>query len=105
MNAASWLEGFPAPEKWRSLLLTQGPRIATWTLALALGVQAAVIVTDLAGAGRSPTAAGSGPSAAVRRRPGDVAGVTPSPLFGAAPVGSSPGEGAADPAPTRKPLG
>jgi general secretion pathway protein C len=58
MNAASWLEGFPASEKWRATLLTRGPRVATWVLALALGVQAAVLVTDLAGAGRNPAATG-----------------------------------------------
>ena len=104
MNAASWLEGFPAPEKWRSLLLTQGPRIATWTLALALGVQAAVIVTDLAGAGRSPTpGAGTGP-AAVRRRPVDVAGITRTHLFGAARTEASAGQDAANAPQTSMPL-
>lgn len=50
MNAATWLEGIPAPEKWRTLLLAHGPRIATWTLAVLLAVQAAVIVTALPGA-------------------------------------------------------
>ena len=106
MNAASWLEGFPAPEKWRSLLLTQGPRIATWTLALALGVQAAVIVTDLAGAGRSPTAGtgtGPGTSPAVRRRPVDVAAITKTHLFGAARV-ASVGQDAANAPQTSMPL-
>jgi general secretion pathway protein C len=49
MNAASWLENLPAPDRWRDLALAHGPKIATWTLALALGVQAALIVTDLAG--------------------------------------------------------
>jgi len=59
MNAASWLENLPVQERWRSLLLKEGPRVATWALSLALGVQAALIVTDLAGAGRraSTTAA------------------------------------------------
>ena len=51
MNAASWLEGLPAHERWRAWLLGEGPRVATWILALALGVQAALIVTDLAGGG------------------------------------------------------
>jgi len=57
MNAASWLESFPAQERWRALLLKEGPRLATWALALGLGVQAAFIVTDLAGAGRRGTTA------------------------------------------------
>jgi len=56
MNAASWLEGLPAPEKWRTLLIAHGPRIATWTLAVLLAVQAAVILTGLGGASRSPSA-------------------------------------------------
>ncbi|HEV2286491.1 MAG TPA: hypothetical protein VGR80_10655, partial [Steroidobacteraceae bacterium] len=60
MNAASWLEGLPPPERWRALLLTAGPRVATWLLALAVGVQAALIVTDLAGADRG-THAGATP--------------------------------------------
>src|SRR5260370_13146413 len=57
MNAASWLEGLPPPDKWRTLVLTHGPRIATWVLAFALAVQAAVIVTNLAGSSRPPKVA------------------------------------------------
>jgi general secretion pathway protein C len=54
MNAASWLEGLPPPDKWRTLVLTHGPRIATWVLAFALAVQAAVIVTNLSGSTKAP---------------------------------------------------
>jgi general secretion pathway protein C len=54
MNAASWLEGLPPPDKWRTLVLTHGPRIATWVLAFALAVQAAVIVTNLSGSTKPP---------------------------------------------------
>jgi general secretion pathway protein C len=106
MNAASWLEGFPAPEKWRTLLVVQGPRIATWTLALALGVQAAVIVTDLAGAGRNPavTAGSAGPPAPAARRSVDVAAITNTHLFGAAPVERPPGQDAANAPQTSMPL-
>jgi general secretion pathway protein C len=88
MNAASWLEGLPAQERWRALLLTEGPRIATWVLGLALGVQAALIVTDLAGAGRR--AAPAAAQANAQRLPGmrphalDVAAITSAHLFGAA---------------------
>jgi general secretion pathway protein C len=85
MNAASWLEGLPAPEKWRTLLLAHGPRIATWTLAVLLAIQAAVIVTGLGGAGRSK-AAGARPSVAVPRRAVDIASITNANLFGKAPV-------------------
>jgi len=35
MNAASWLENLPVQERWRSLLLKEGPRVATWALSLA----------------------------------------------------------------------
>jgi general secretion pathway protein C len=94
MNAASWLEGLPAHDRWRALLLSEGPRVATWVLGLALGVQAALIVTDLASAGRSGV-----PSAA--RRPGslrghtlDVAAITNAHLFGAAPRASQDGANA-----------
>jgi general secretion pathway protein C len=84
MNAASWLEGLPASERWHALLRTGGPRFATWALALALGVQAALIVTDLAGAGRSARTAA--PLPPVRSRFTDVAAITNAHLFGAAPV-------------------
>jgi general secretion pathway protein C len=62
MNAAAWLGNLPPPDRWRSLLLAHGPRIATWVLALALGVQAALIVTDLTGGKAGKTAASSAPA-------------------------------------------
>ncbi len=84
MNAASWLEGMPASERWRARLRTSAPRFATWALALALGVQAAFIVTDLAGAGRPARSAA--PLPPLRSRFTDVAAITNAHLFGAAPV-------------------
>lgn len=45
----SVLQGMPSPEALKGLLASHGPRIATWVLAIALGVQAAVLVTDFAG--------------------------------------------------------
>ena len=85
MNAASWLEGLPAPDRWRTLLLAEGPRAATWVLALALGVQAAFIVTDLAGAWRSPRA-NLAAQPTFQRRFTDVATITNAHLYGAAPA-------------------
>jgi general secretion pathway protein C len=82
MNAASWLEGLPAQERWRSLLLSEGPRIATWALALGLGVQAALILTDLAGGGPKATPVHANP---VHARPLDLAAINNAHLFGAAP--------------------
>ncbi len=83
MSTASWLEGLPAPDRWRALALTHGPRLATWTLALALGVQAAFIVTDLAGSTKVPGAARAGaPQMPLRSRSVNVAAITNARLFG-----------------------
>jgi general secretion pathway protein C len=90
MNAASWLEGIPAPEKWRTLLLAHGPRIATWTLAVLLAVQAAVILTGLGGASRTPGTANT--PVAMPRHAVDIAAITNAHLFGAAAVAQDPGD-------------
>lgn len=86
MNAASWLEGLPQADKWRTLVVTQGPRIATWVLAFALAVQAAVIVTNLAGSGHPPKVAAAPIAAASRSETVDVAAIAGAHLFGEAPV-------------------
>jgi general secretion pathway protein C len=83
MNAASWLEGLPAQDRWRSLLLSEGPRIATWALALGLGVQAALIITDLAGGGPKATPVHANP---VHARALDLAAINNAHLLGAAPA-------------------
>jgi general secretion pathway protein C len=85
MNAAPWLEGLPPPDKWRALLLTHGPRLATWTLALLLGIQAAVILTNLAGSGKTPKVVVP-PAPAARTQSVDVAAITSTHLFGAPPI-------------------
>jgi general secretion pathway protein C len=96
MNAASWLEGLPPPDKWRALLLAHGPRIATWVLAFALAVQAAVIVTNLAGSSRPPKVA----PAPIRQSSGtqtvDVAAIAGAHLFGEQPLQSRPEQNAAN---------
>lgn len=93
MNAASWLEGIPSGERARALLLRLGPRIATWALAIALGVQAALIVTDLLGAGR-----GAGTASVQRGRAPprslDLAAITNAHLFDAAPAPKEEGTNA-----------
>ena len=93
MSAASWLQAFPGNEKWRALFFTRGPRVATWALALALGVQAALIVTDLAGADRGPAPSMIAASG-VRRTPIDIAAITNSHLFGVAPTPAGMGNSA-----------
>jgi general secretion pathway protein C len=88
MNAASWLEGLPAHDRWRTLLLKEGPRIATWVLAVAVAAQAALIVTDLAGAGRQrPVPASHAP---VQSHTLDVAAITNAHFFGVATEPSGP---------------
>lgn len=97
MTAASWLEGFPAHDRWRALLLGEGPRLATWLLALALGVQAALIVTDLARAARRDRAPGQTSSAAIRPLRShalDLAVITNAHLFGAPPRAAQDGSNA-----------
>jgi general secretion pathway protein C len=88
MNAASWLEGLPPPDKWRPLVLTHGPRIATWVLAFALAVQAAVIVTNLAGSTKPPKAV-PGPLMQSHSQSVDVAAITSAHLFGESPIVAS----------------
>ncbi len=90
MNAASWLEGLPPPDKWRTLALAYGPRIATWVLAFALAVQAAVIVTNLAGSSHPPKVAAPPIAAAPQGETVDVAAITSAHLFGEVPVESRP---------------
>jgi len=101
MNATTWLEGIPAPDKWRALVLTHGPRIATWALALALGVQAAFILTDITGSRKIPPA--SGPMAApFRSHSVNVATITNAKLFGE--KAATPGRGDTDAQPSSIPL-
>jgi len=106
MNAASWLENIPAPDKWRALLLAHGPRVATWALALALGVQGAVILTDVGGSGRGTKALAGASlnSRAAQNRGIDIAAITNAHLFGVAPVEASAGQNAANAPQTSMPL-
>jgi general secretion pathway protein C len=83
MNAASWLEGLPSHDRWRTLLASEGPRIATWILAAALGLQAGFIFLDLWGSMRHSTPAAT-PRPMVPRHNLDVTTITGAHLFGAA---------------------
>jgi len=86
MSTASWLQAVPGSEQWRALFFTRGPRVATWLLALALGVQAAMIVTDLAGADRAPSPRVMAAASRAQRAPVDIAAITNTHLFGVAPA-------------------
>ena len=94
MSAASWLQAVPGSEKWRALFFTRGPRVATWLLALALGVQAAMILTDLAGADRAPSPGAIAGAARIQRQTVDIAAITNTHLFGTAPVAAANGANA-----------
>lgn len=94
MSTASWLQAIPGSEKWRALFFTHGPRVATWVLALALGVQAAMILTDLAGAGRAPAPGVIAAASRVQRAPLDIAAITNTHLFGVAPTPAGNGANA-----------
>src|SRR2546430_8136376 len=85
MNAAPWLETRPPRDRWSARLRRDGRRIATWILVIALAVRAALILTDLAAAGRSGAGAPAR-HAPVRSRLVDLAAITNAHLFGAAPA-------------------
>jgi general secretion pathway protein C len=94
MNAASWLEGLPPADKWRALVLAHGPRIATWVLAFALAVQAAVIVTNVTGSSRAPKATSSTVMQPPHTQGVDVAGIAGAHLFGELPIQVAQQDGA-----------
>lgn len=89
MSTTSWLEGLKGAESWRTLLARRGPVLAAGALALALAAQAAMIVTDLAGAGAPPPGAVTAPW-----RPHgnavNLAAIINSHLFGRAPPTAGP---------------
>ncbi len=92
MNAvSSWLDAMHAPDKLASTLRSRAPQAAVWVLALALGVQAAIIVTHLAGAGRPALPAAQPTTAAAPSHPLDVVAITNAHLFGSAPVAAATG--------------
>jgi general secretion pathway protein C len=102
MSAASWLQAIPGSEKWRALFFTRGPRVASWLIALALGVQAAMIVTDLAGADRAPAPGVIAAASRAQRASVDIAAITNTHLFGMAPAAA--GGNAANAPQTSMPL-
>ncbi len=96
MNAASWLEGLSPPDKWRALVFAHGPRVATWVLAFALAVQAALIVTNLAGSSRPPKGVAAARVPALATQSVDVASIANAHLFGTPPIAAVPGQDAAN---------
>ncbi len=97
MNSSSLLSGIRglSPELFSSQLTTRLPRIVTWGLVIALGVQAAVIVLDLIPQ-QPPAAAASAAVAPTRdtsRRAVDVQSIIDAHLFGVAdPAAAAAGD-------------
>lgn len=91
--ARSWLDTMAATGKWHSTLRSRAPQVAVWVLAVAFGVQAAVIVTRWAGSdGTGVTAVAQ--STAAAQPPIDIAEIASQHLFGAAPEASGSASGA-----------
>ena len=105
MNAVSWFDGFAAPDKWRGNLHARAPRIAVWILALAIGVQAAIIVTNFAGTNNAPSLSmAQAPVAVQPARRANVAAIANSHIFGAAAPPAQPQQDAANAPQTSMPL-
>jgi general secretion pathway protein C len=107
MNAASWLENIPAPDRWRDLVLARGPMIATVVLVVALGLQAGVIVMNLIGgvvpAASPESLAAAQPASAPERKFVNPATIANAHLFGSAEV-EAPQQDAANAPQTSLPL-
>jgi general secretion pathway protein C len=85
MNAAAWLQTLPRSDRWRSVLFARAPRILTALLALGIAVQAAFIVTNLAGAGAEADLQSAPPPPPTRPRV-NAAAIAQAHLFGEAAV-------------------
>jgi general secretion pathway protein C len=84
MSTVSWLEGAGLPAS-RTEVVARAPQLAVWVLAAALGVQAAVIVTHLAGGGVRPASGSHAGTQLASHPPLDLSVLTGNHLFGAAP--------------------
>src|SRR6185312_16243387 len=102
MNAVSW--NLPPSDRWREVMAAHGPRIATWVLALALGVQAALIVTDLTGGTPLPGSDAPPPPPAPPQRHVNISMVANGHLMGNAAGEAKPTGDAANAQPTSIPL-
>src|SRR5580698_1589993 len=85
MSTVSWLEGAGLPAS-RTQLVTRAPQVTVWLLAAALGVQAAVIVTHLAGSGAAPPRHDQVVASVVPQAPLNLAALGNGHLFGQAPA-------------------
>ncbi len=84
MSTASWLGG--AGLSPGAQLVTRAPQLTVWVLAAALGVQAAVIVTHVAGSGAAPPRHDQAAVQGIARPPLNLAALGSGHLFGVAPA-------------------
>jgi general secretion pathway protein C len=84
MSTVSWLAGPGLPAS-SAQLVTRAPQLAVWVLAAALGVQAAVIVTHLAGSGASHRPPAQAVTATAARPALNLTALANGHLFGMAP--------------------
>jgi general secretion pathway protein C len=84
MSTVSWLAGPGLPAS-SAQLVTRAPQLAVWVLAAALGVQAAVIVTHLAGSGGRHLPRAQAVAAGQAHPALDLAALANSHLFGMPP--------------------
>jgi general secretion pathway protein C len=84
MSTVSWLEGAGLPAS-STQLVTRAPQLVVWVLAAALGVQAAVIVTHLAGSGATAPRRAPVVASVTSHAPLNLVALGNSHLFGMAP--------------------
>ena len=101
MSTISWLEGAGLPASG-TRLAARAPQLAVWALAAALGVQAAVIVTHLAGSGAGPLPHSPVAAVILSHPPLDLAALSNGHLFGAPPPAAAVTD--ANAPPTNMPL-
>jgi general secretion pathway protein C len=85
MSTISWLEGAGLPASG-TRLAARAPQLAVWALAAALGIQAAVIVTHLAGSGAGQLPHNPVATVNAAHPPLDLSALSNGHLFGAPPA-------------------
>jgi general secretion pathway protein C len=85
MSTVSWLAGQGLPAS-RTQMVARAPQMAVWVLAAALGVQAAVIVTHLAGSGGGPAPHDPAVAGGRAHPPLNLAALANGHLFGTPPA-------------------
>lgn len=107
MNAVSWFDGLATPDKWRGTLHARAPQLGVWVLAIAMGVQAAIIVTNFAGTGTAPALSNAQAAVPVVQQPprrANVAAIANAHIFGQPAPPEKPPQDASNAPQTSMPL-